>query len=157
AIAQLAGRIQETFWQSPTTTTASRPAGRKGQAVSTPVETEEMPTRERVTAKIQPPTHVVDAYQRGDFAMIGEAIKAARPGDRILIRRGLYEEGLIINKPLEILGDGPLSEIEIRARGADAVLFQASIGRIANLTLRQAGGEGMWYGVHITQGRLDLD
>lgn len=89
--------------------------------------------------------------------MVGEAIEAARPGDRILIRPGLYEEGLVINKPLEILGDGPLSEIEIRARGADAVLFQASIGRIANLTLRQAGGEGMWYGVHITQGRLDLD
>ena len=155
AMAQLAGRMQETFWQSRITT--PRPAGRKGRRASTPVAAEQTGKQERVIAKTEPPIHTVDAYQRGDFATVGEAIKAARPGDRILIRPGLYEEGLTINKPLEILGDGPLSEIEIRARGADAVLFQASIGRIANLTLRQAGGEGMWYGVHIMQGRLELD
>ena len=155
AMAQLAGRMQETFWQSRITT--PRPAGRKGRRASTPVAADETGTQERAIAKTEPPRLTVDAHQRGDFATVGEAIKAARPGDRILIRPGLYEEGLTINKPLEILGDGPLSEIEIRARGADAVLFQASIGRIANLTLRQAGGEGMWYGVHIMQGRLELD
>jgi Right handed beta helix region len=37
-------------------------------------------------------------------------------------------------------------------------LFKASIGRVANLTLRQAGGDRrLWYGVDITQGRLDLE
>ncbi len=35
--------------------------------------------------------------------------------------------------------------------------FQANIGRVANLTLCQAGGEGKWYGVDIRQGRLDLE
>ena len=35
--------------------------------------------------------------------------------------------------------------------------FHASIGRVANLTLRQVGGEGDWYAVDITQGRLDLE
>jgi F-box protein 11 len=111
----------------------------------------------RIVAKVEPPTHVVDPYQRGDFATLEEAIKAARPGDRILVRPGLYEGGLVIDKPLEILGDGPVEEIEIRARSSDAVLFKASIGRIANLTLRQAGGNGRWYAVDITQGRLDLE
>jgi parallel beta-helix repeat protein len=110
-----------------------------------------------VIAKTEPPTHVVDAYQRGDFATVGAAIKAAKPGDRILVRPGLYEEALIVDKPLEILGDGPVADIEIRGRGADALLFKASIGRVANLTLRQAGGAGIWYGVDITQGRLDLE
>ncbi len=62
-----------------------------------------------------------------------------------------------MDKPLEILGDGPVSEIEIRARDTSALTFQASIGRIANLTLRQAGGKGTFYGVDITQGRLDLE
>ena len=100
---------------------------------------------------------MVDAYQRGDFATVSAAIKAAKPGDRILVRPGLYEEGLVVDKPLEILGDGPVSDIEIRARGAHALVFQASIGRVANLTLRQAGGEGNWFGVDITQGRLDLE
>ena len=111
----------------------------------------------QVTAPTQAPTHVVDAYQRGDFVTVVEAIEAARPGDRVLVRPGLYEGGLVVDKPLEILGDGPVADIEIRARDADALLFKASIGRVANLTLRQAGGKGNWYGVNITQGRLDLE
>jgi hypothetical protein len=36
--------------------------------------------------------------------------KAARPGDRILVRPGLYQEGLMIDKPLEIIGEGPVQE-----------------------------------------------
>jgi parallel beta-helix repeat protein len=31
------------------------------------------------------------------------------------------------------------------------------MGRVANLTLRQTGGEGAWFGVDITQGRLELE
>jgi parallel beta-helix repeat protein len=155
AIAQLATRMRDTFWHPPATA-QGRPA--RGRAPESPGEAaEQEATTARVTAKTEPPTHVVDAYQRGDFATVGAAIEAARPGDRILVRPGLYEEGLVVSKPLEILGDGPISEIEIRARGADALLFQAGIGRVANLTLRQAGGEGSWYGVDITQGRLDLE
>ena len=154
AIARLAERMRDTFWQ-PTAVAPGRQG--PGDSSDSPSAVEPTGARERVVAKTQPPTHVVDAYQRGDFAMVGAAIKAAKPGDRILVRPGLYEESLVVAKPLEILGDGPVSEIEIRARGADAVLFKASIGRISNLTLRQAGGEGTWYGVDMTQGRLDLE
>jgi parallel beta-helix repeat protein len=155
AIAQLAARMRDVFWLPPAAAPA-RPA-RAGSAGSSPAQAEQAGTTERVIAKTEPPTHVVDAYQRGDFATVGAAIEAARPGDRILVRPGLYEEALIVDKPLEILGDGPVRDIEIRARGAAALLFKASIGRVTNLTLRQAGGEGRWYGVDITQGRLDLE
>ena len=88
---------------------------------------------------------------------MGDAIEAATPGDRILVRPGLYDEALVVDKPLEILGDGPVSDIEIQARAANVLKFQASIGRVANLTLRQAEGNGDWYGVDISQGRLDLE
>ena len=100
---------------------------------------------------------MVDPYHRGDFITVSEAIEAALPGDRILIRPGFYRECLVIDKPLEILGDGPAADIQIHARGAHTVVFRASIGRIANLTLRQAGGKGMWHGVDITQGRLEME
>jgi F-box protein 11 len=155
AIAQLAARMRDAFWLPPAAAPA-RPA-RVGQAASSPAAAGQAGVTARVLAKTEPPTHVVDAYQRGDFATVGAAIEAARPGDRILVRPGLYEEGLIVDKPLEILGDGPVPDIEIRARGAHALLFKASIGRVANLTLRQAGGDGIWYGADITQGRLDLE
>ena len=73
---------------------------------------------------------------------MGAAVKAAEAGDRIVVRPGLYTEAVVVDKPLEIVGDGPLADIEIRARNASTLVFQASIGRVANLTLRQAGGEG---------------
>jgi len=155
AIAVLASRMRDAFWQP--LAASARPA-RPVRAAEPPAEPEgQTGDASPVTAKTEPPTHVVDAWQRGDFTTVGAAITAAKPGDRILVRPGLYEEGLVVDKPLEILGDGPATDIEIRARDADALLFKASIGRVVNLTLRQVGGAGKWYGVNITQGRLDLE
>ena len=108
------------------------------------------------SAKTEPPTHVVDPLHRGDYTTITEAIEAAQPGDRILVRPGRYEEGLVIGKPLEIIGDGDRDDITVQAVGKHALLFQTTMGRVSNLTLRQAG-EGDWYGVDIAQGRLELE
>ena len=155
AIAELASRMRDTFWQSPAT--SARPAGPAQEAGSSAVAIAQRGATRHVTGKTEPPSHVVDAYQRGDFVTVDAAIQAAKPGDRILVRPGLYEEFLVVAKPLEILGDGPVSEIEIRSRNSPVLVFQASIGRVANLTLRQAGGNSAWYGVDITQGRLELE
>jgi parallel beta-helix repeat protein len=100
--------------------------------------------------------HVVDAYGRGDFTTVKAAIRAAEPGDQILVRPGLYEESLIMNKSLEILGDGPVSEIEIRTNDTHVLVFEARIGRVSNLTLLQMGGNDC-HGVEIRQGQLRLD
>ncbi len=156
AIAQLATRMRDTFWQPPRT----KPPASGRQTIQASAQAAESTNIEgRVTAKTEPPTHVVDAYQRGDFATVSEAIRVAKPGDRILIRPGLYQESLVIDKPLEILGDGPAADIEIRAHDASVLTFMASIGRVANLTLRQAGdgGDWVWFAIEITQGRLDLE
>ena len=45
----------------------------------------------------------------------------------------------------------------IRARDASVLVFQARTGRVANLTLHQAGDDGEWCGVDISHGRLHLD
>jgi len=158
AVAQLASRIRDASRPSPPAP-AGRPARPDRSAAESPTRSaEQAGAANAITAKTEPPTHVVDAFPgRGDFTTVGAAIEAAEPGDRILVRPGLYAEALVVDKPLEILGDGPVADIEIRARGANVLRFRASIGRVANLTLRQAGGEGKWYGVEITQGRLDLE
>ena len=156
AVAQLASRMRDTFWQhGPVPPHPS--AGREQETGAATASAERPDTGRRETAKTEPPMHVVDVSGAGDFTAVAEAIRAARPGDRIVVRPGLYEEGLVVDKPLEIVGDGPVAEIEIRARSAAALTFRASIGRVANLTLRQAGGKGDWFGVDITQGRLDLE
>jgi F-box protein 11 len=153
AIAHLATRMRDTFWHPPANTpepvrtVPADPAGTSAPQAA-PAHS---------ATRTEPPTRVVDPFHRGDFTTISEAIKRARPGDRILIRPGLYTESLVIDKPLEILGDGPVADIQIHARDAHVVVFRANISRIANLTLRQTGGKGTWYGVDIGQGRLELE
>jgi len=107
-------------------------------------------------SKTEVPTLVVDALHRGDYPTLTAALQAAKPGTRILVRPGLYKEGVVVDKPVEIVGDGDRADIVIEASGKTAVLFQAGMGRIANVTLRQVGG-GQYFCVDIAQGRLDLE
>ena len=108
------------------------------------------------TAIVEPSTLVVAATGGGDHQTITEAVNAAIPGTLILVRPGIYEEGIVMSKPLEILGDGPLDKVVVQAAGQDVLLHKTNMGRVSNLTLRQMGG-GAWYGVDIPQGRLDLE
>jgi F-box protein 11 len=107
-------------------------------------------------AKTEAPTLVVDQAGRGDHVTITEAIEGASAGSRILVRPGVYKEGLVIEKPLEVIGDGALGTVVVEAEGKNAVLFRASMGRVANLVLRQKAGDRC-FGVQIAQGRLELE
>jgi len=148
---------QKTFIQEAAPAAARQPAGvpfLQSQSAESVSEISE--ATKRPYTKTEPPTRVVDPLHRGDYTTIMEAIKAANPGDRILIRPGLYLEGLVIDKPLEIIGEGDLGDVVVQAMGKNALLFQTTMGRVANLTLRQMGGEN-WYCVDIVQGRLELE
>lgn len=156
ALAQLAIRLRETFWQPPPSTGRHEQHG----AVKPTATTAQAPrdSVERASAvKQEPPTHVVDPLHRGDFLTITAAIQAARPGDRILIRPGLYPESVVLDKPLEIIGQGAVEEIVVQAQEARVLTFRTNIGRVTNLTLRQLDGERNWFGVDIAQGRLELE
>jgi len=135
---------------------ASRPSvDQPGQSREVEVATVSEPPR-APAPKTEVPMLVVDALYRGDHATLTAALAAAQAGTRILVRPGLYKEGVVIDKPVEIVGDGEQADVVIEASGENAILFQASMGRVANLTLRQTGG-GDWFCVNIAQGRLDLE
>ena len=65
---------------------------------------------------LQTPTVIVSKSGGGQYTTISEAIKNAKPGTRIMVRPGFYNEGLAIDKQLEIVGDGPLETSSSRAR-----------------------------------------
>lgn len=99
---------------------------------------------------------VVDPMHRGDYPTITEAIRMANPGDKIIVRPGLYHEGIIIDKPLEIIGEGVPGEVIVESFGRDTLYFSGSVGRVINLTLRQMD-EGEKYAVNIADGQLRLE
>jgi F-box protein 11 len=109
----------------------------------------------RLAGISEPPTLVVDSL-RGPHTTLTSAIAVANAGDRILVRPGTYEEGLVMDKPLEIIGQGKREEILIQAAGTNALAFRTTLGRLTNITLRQFGG-GDYFAVDIGQGRLTLE
>ena len=60
-------------------------------------------------------TVIVSKDGGGQYTTIGAALKAVQPGMRILVRAGIYDETLIITKPVEIVAD-------IRGAGEQVVL-----------------------------------
>jgi parallel beta-helix repeat protein len=166
SIAALATRMRDAYYgvtaTQPPQPAAAAPVGGGRRSAESSAAPPDVPAAEPAaeqrgeSARTEPPTHVVDAYQRGHFATVSEAIEAAKPGDRILVRPGLYEESLVVEKPLEIIGDGPVEDIVIRARDDHVLAFRASIGRAANLSLRVTASDKN-LGVTILQGRLDLE
>ncbi len=105
-------------------------------------------------------TVVVDQQNQGDYATITEALEAVESGATILVKPGLYQESLVIDKSIEIMGDGEQSEIIVEViedSDKPVVLFQADTGKISNLTLRQLGCSYHDYGIDISKGRLELE
>lgn len=100
------------------------------------------------------PTLVVDAMGRGDHPTIGAAIAAAPAGARLLVRPGHYNEALVLDKPLEIIGDGEPGEVEVAVKDKNVLIARTGMGRIENLTLRQLGGAG--FAVWIARGRIEV-
>jgi parallel beta-helix repeat protein len=101
---------------------------------------------------------VVGDTARAQFRSVARAVAEAAAGVRILVLPGTYREGVVIDKPLEIIGEGrDPGSVNLHVRGSDAVVFATTLGRITNLTIRQVAGEGDYFAVDIAQGRLDLE
>ncbi len=103
----------------------------------------------------EPFSVIVDQMERDGFSTITEALNNATPGAKILVRAGVYDEDIIIDKPLEITGDGVLGDVIIRADNSDAILFNAVRGRISNLMLKQSNPDK--FGLNIIKGNLDVE
>jgi pectin methylesterase-like acyl-CoA thioesterase len=101
------------------------------------------PAGDTVAAEAAPgyiTTVIVDQMPgRGDFTTISDAIARAPAGARIHIRPGYYREQLVVNKPLELVGDGPREDIVIDPERGNALVFDTNIGMVRSLTVKQSG------------------
>ncbi|HLL72503.1 MAG TPA: pectinesterase family protein, partial [Pyrinomonadaceae bacterium] len=98
----------------------------------------------------------------GDFPTLTEAVRRAPAGSRLLVRPGIYNGGLWIDKPVEIVGDGEREQIVVRATTSSCLVMQADAATIRNLTLRgqaRAGGANNdgFFAIDISHGRPLFD
>ena len=94
-----------------------------------------------------------------EYASLAAAVQAALPGTVIEVEPGLYEEALVIDKDVEIIGLGHASEVIVEAAGATCLLLQAEHAIVRNLTLRGRAPEtgSRFHTVNIPVGRVLIE
>jgi hypothetical protein len=137
-----------------TTASAAPPANPAAKMQVTPATV--------ATPSVRRTTFVVALDGSGDFPTLNDAIRRVQAGSRVLVRPGIYNEGLVIDKTLEIVGDGALEAIIVRATNTSCLVMRADTATIRNLTLRgqaRSGGAGDdgFFAVDISHGRPLLD
>jgi len=116
---------------------------------------------------------IVAKLGEADYRQIQDAIKQAEPQTRIIVRPGFYRESLIIDKELELVGQGQPEDIIIESRYKPCLQIQTEQAVIRGLTLRhqdrfnlqQANGMGRLmgepllkpYAIDIAQGHCSLE
>ena len=101
---------------------------------------------------------VVSADGGGDYASINEALRAAAPGARVVVRPGVYEESVTLDRQVEIVGEGPRGQVVVRGLEASCLRMGTDRARVAGLTLSGEARDGAaFFAVDIPRGELLLE
>lgn len=101
---------------------------------------------------------VVSARGDGDYTSITDALAGVAQGARVVVRPGLYAEAVVLDRRIELVGDGPREDIVIRGEGASCLRASADDARVSGVTLRGAArGDAAFFAVEILRGRLLLE
>ncbi len=83
-------------------------------------------------------TLVVSQDGHGQYSMIGAALADASPGDQIIVRRGTYREGLIVDRPVEIVGFGDPDEVIVLCGSGPCLTVNAEHAVVSKMTFHGA-------------------
>jgi hypothetical protein len=81
------------------------------------------------------PMLVVSQKGGAQYSSINQAIRSAGPGARISVRPGVYRESLIVDKPIQIMGDGPTEQIIVESQDSPCLILRAREGEVRGLSL----------------------
>ena len=106
----------------------------------------------------EPPRLVVDQSGHGDYLTIGEAIRASVvPGTLITVKPGIYREALVLDRDVEIVGEGDRARIVVEATDTDALTVTADRVSVRNLTVRAVGSGDTSGAVWVQRGRVVIE
>lgn len=151
------------------TAAASRPAPRLTASPAapqgptpTPTPPPVMPVAPRSPAPTpvqRTTTLVVAADGTGQYRTVTEALFKVPLDARILIRPGIYRESILLDKPVELIGDGPMASIIIESTDATCIRMKGRQATVRGLSLRSLRGAlgTKSFCVDIPQGKLFLE
>lgn len=85
--------------------------------------------------KLEQNAVIVSKDGDGHFESLAQAVKQVPPGSVLLLKPGVFEEKIEIEKSLDIIGDGSRSDIVIKGSNWDFVLKESRI-RLKNITFQ---------------------
>jgi hypothetical protein len=94
--------------------------------------------------------------KEGPYHRIQDAITDANIGDKVMVHPGTYRESIRMNKPIEIIGKGNVSDIIVECHDTDTFIFNTASGRVCNISFVQTG-VGHWTCIDIQNGNLVVD
>lgn len=102
---------------------------------------------------------IVSANGKGDFPTIREALKNAATGARLFVRPGLYNENIVIDKNVEIRGEGSVEDIIVESANSSCILMETETASVRGLTLRGRGAKSgkAFFAVDIPRGELTIE
>jgi len=101
----------------------------------------------------------VSSLGGADFTSLAEAVRQAAPHTRIVVRPGVYGEAIVLDKPLEIVGEGPVHEIIVQTTGGHCLEMQTDRAAIRGLTFRgvHSSDGPPRHALEVAHGRLELE
>ena len=89
-----------------------------------------------------PDTVIVSKNGAGQYTTIGEALKGVQPGMQILVRSGVYNESLIIDKQVEIVADqrGPGEQVVLQSFKSSSITMRTDRAVVRGFIIRHRLG-----------------
>jgi parallel beta-helix repeat protein len=86
----------------------------------------------------------VDDDGPADFHTIHEAVNASNSGDTIFVWNGTYNENIVIDKPLTLVGENPLNTIIDGNKTGVVVYLNSGNVSVSGFTIRDGGSSGLY-------------
>jgi hypothetical protein len=108
---------------------------------------------------VGPLTLTVCSMGRGQYRTISEAVRDAPPGSLILVQPGLYQEGLVLDRTIEIQGDGAPDDIILQNSDGACLSMQTDYAVVRGISIHGRGGlrGRKYFAVDVPEGRLVLE
>lgn len=116
--------------------------------------TSTLPSNQPNAPSPSPVKSVTVALSGANYSSISAAIKNVPEKTRLLVRPGTYTESVVLDKNIEIVGDGPREQIVLVSKNASCIRIATDSASVSGMTIRGLAQNS--FAIDIPYGRFHL-